>query len=134
MISLGFILFIDSIFSETNYTSPKEDLYDTAAGYSLLCVTILTLVSSLLSFGYIYFYLKLNDFIKTILYQMSIIGIFGSMIMIIGEGIILIKKEQTFATCCMIHYSGVIVVFMDAFMTAMISGLRYASHKIILKR
>ena len=54
--------------------------------------------------------------------------------MIIGEGIILIKKEQTFATCCMIHYSGAIVVFMDAFMTAMISGLRYASHWIILKR
>ena len=122
------------LFSETNYTSPNEDLYDTAAGYSLLCLTILVLVSSLLSFGYIYFYLKLNDFIKTILYQMSIIGTFGSTIMIIGEGIILIKKEQTFATCCMIHYSGAIVVFMDAFMTAMISGLRYASHWIILKR
>ena len=114
------------IFSETNSSSPKEELYDTAVGYVLLCLTILALVTSLLSFGYIYLYLKLNGFIKIILHQMSLIGIVGSLIMIIGEAIILIKKEQTFTTCSMIHYTGAIVVFMDVFMTAMISGLRYA--------
>ena len=92
---------------------------------------IFALVSSLLSFGYMYLYLKLNGFIKTILYQMSMVGIVGSLIMIIGEAIILIKKEQTFATCCMIHYSGFLVVFMDVFMTAMISALRYANHCLI---
>ena len=111
-----------------NYSSPKEELYDTAAGFVLLGVTILALVSSLLSFGYMYLYLKLNGFIKTILYQMCIVGIIGTLIMIISEAIILIKKEQTFTTCCMIHYSGAIVVFMDIFMTAMISHLRYANH------
>ena len=116
-----------------NNSSPKEELYDTAAGFVLLGVTILALISSLLSCAYMYLYLKLNGFIKTILYQMCIVGIVGTLIMIIGVAIILIKKEQTFVTCCMIHYSGAIVVFMDAFMTAMISGLRYASHWIILK-
>ena len=116
------------IFSETNFSSPKEELYDTAVGYILLCLTILALVTSLLSFGYIYLYLKLNGFIKIILYQMSIVGIVGTLIMIIGEAIILFKKEQTFTTCCMIHYSGAIVVFMDVFMTAMISALRYANN------
>ena len=64
---------------------------------------------------------------------MSIVGIFGSLIMIIGEAIILIKKEQTFTTCSMIHYTGAIVVFMDVFMTAMISGLRYADDYIIFQ-
>ena len=73
-----------------------------------------------------YLYLKLNGFIKTILYQMCIVGIVGTVIMIIGVGIVLIKKEQTFVTCCMIHYSGFLVVFMDIFLTAMISTLRYA--------
>ena len=62
---------------------------------------------------------------------MSIVGIVGSLLMIVGEAIILIKKEQTFATCCMIHYSGTIVVFMDVSMTAMISALRYANNCII---
>ena len=114
-----------------NYSSPKEELYDTAAGFVLLGSTILVLVSSLLSFAYMYLYLKLNGFIKTILYQMSTVGIVGSLIMIIGEAIILIKKEQTFATCCMIHYSGFLVVFMDVFMTAMISALRYSNHCLI---
>ena len=114
-----------------NYSSPKEELYDTAAGFVLLGSTILALVSSLLSFAYMYLYLKLNGFIKTIMYQMSIIGIVGSLIMIIGEAIILIKKEQTFTTCCMIHYSGAIVVFVDVFMTAMISALRYANNYFI---
>ena len=114
-----------------NYSSPKEELYDTAAGFVLLGSTILVLVSSLLSFAYMYLYLKLNGFIKTILYQMSTVGIVGSLIMIIGEAIILIKKEQTFATCCMIHYSGFLVVFMDVFMTAMISALRYSNHYLI---
>ena len=120
-----YFLFYFFFFSETNISSPKVELYDTAVGYILLCFTILALVSSLLSFGYMYLYLKLNGFIKIILYQMSIVGIFGSLIMIIGEAIILMKKEQTFTTCCMIHYSGAIVVFMDVFMTAMISTLRY---------
>ena len=115
------------IFSETIFSSQKEELYDTAVGYILLCLTILALVTSLLSFGYMYLYLKLNGFIKNILYQMSIVGIVGSLIMIIGEAIVLIKKEQTFTTCSMIHYTGAIVVFMDVFMTAMISGLRYAN-------
>ena len=114
-----------------NYSSPKEELYDTAAGFVLLGVTILALISSLLSCAYMYLYLKLNGFIKTILYQMSTVGIVGSLIMIIGEAIILIKKEQTFATCCMIHYSGFLVVFMDVFMTAMISALRYSNHCLI---
>ena len=121
------------IFSEKNFSSPKEELYDTAVGYILLCLTILALVTSLLSFGYIYLYLKLNGFIKIILHQMSLIGIVGSLIMIIGEAIILIKKEQTFTTCSMIHYTGAIVVFMDVFMTAMISGLRYADNYIIFQ-
>ena len=53
--------------------------------------------------------------------------------MIIGEAIVLIKKEQTFTTCSMIHYTGAIVVFMDVFMTAMISGLRYANNYIIFQ-
>ena len=114
-----------------NYSSPKEELYDTAAGFVLLGSTILALVSSLLSFAYMYLYLKLNGFIKTILYQMCIVGIIGTLIMIFGEAIILIKKEQTFATCCMIHYSGFLVVFMDVFMTAMISTLRYANNCLI---
>ena len=114
-----------------NYSSPKEELYDTAAGFVLLGSTILALVSSLLSCAYMYLYLKLNGFIKTILYQMCIVGIVGTLIMIFGEAIILIKKEQTFATCCMIHYSGFLVVFMDVFMTAMISTLRYANHCLI---
>ena len=116
-----------------NYSSPKEELYDTAAGFVLLGVTILALISSLLSCAYMYLYLKLNGFIKTILYQMCIAGIVGTLIMITGEAIILIKKEQTFTTCCMIHYSGAIVVFMDVFMTAMISGLRYANNYIIFQ-
>ena len=64
---------------------------------------------------------------------MSIVGIVGSLIMIIGEAIVLIKKEQTFTTCSMIHYTGAIVVFMDVFMTAMISGLRYAIDYIIFR-
>ena len=114
-----------------NDSSPTEELYDTAAGFVLLGVTILALISSLLSCAYMYLYLKLNGFIKTILYQMSIVGIVGSLIMIIGEATILIKKEQTFTTCCMIHYSGFMVVFMDVFMTAMISALRYANHCLI---
>ena len=128
----NFSLWFIFIFSETNFKqSPKGELYDTAIGYILLCLTTLVLVSSLLSFAYTYLYLKLNGFIKTVLYQMSLVGIVGSLIMIIGEAIILIKKEQTFTTCCMIHYSGAIVVFMDVFMTAMISALRYANNYII---
>ena len=128
----NFSLLFIFIFSETNFKqSPKGELYDTAIGYILLCLTTLVLVSSLLSFAYTYLYLKLNGFIKTVLYQMSIVGIVGSLIMIIGEAIILIKKEQTFTTCCMIHYSGAIVVFVDVFMTAMISALRYANSYII---
>ena len=128
----NFSLWFIFIFSETNFKqSPKGELYDTAIGYILLCLTTLVLVSSLLSFAYTYLYLKLNGFIKTVLYQMSIVGIVGSLIMIIGEAIILIKKEQTFTTCCMIHYSGAIVVFVDVFMTAMISALRYANNYII---
>ena len=92
----NFSLWFIFIFSETNFKqSPKGELYDTAIGYILLCLTTLVLVSSLLSFAYTYLYLKLNGFIKTILYQMSIVGIVGSLIMIIGEAIILIKKEQT---------------------------------------
>ena len=128
----NFSLWFIFIFLETNFKqSPKGELYDTAIGYILLCLTTLVLVSSLLSFAYTYLYLKLNGFIKTVLYQMSIVGIVGSLIMIIGEAIILIKKEQTFTTCCMIHYSGAIVVFMDVFMTAMISAIRYANNYII---
>ena len=131
-IYLIFLYDLFLFFSETNFKqSPKGELYDTAIGYILLCLTTLVLFSSLLSFAYTYLYLKLNGFIKTVLYQMSIVGIVGSLIMIIGEAIILIKKEQTFTTCCMIHYSGAIVVFMDVFMTAMISALRYANNYII---
>ena len=112
-------------FSETNFSSPKEELYDTAAGFVLLGVTILALISSLLSCAYMYLYLKLNGFIKTILYQMCIVGIVGTLIMIFGEAIILIKKEQTFVTCCMIHYSGFLVVFMDIFVPSLLFSWNY---------
>jgi hypothetical protein len=103
----------------------KEELYNTATGYVVLGSTVLVLISSLISFGYIWYYLKLNVFLKTILYQMSVLGIIGSAITILAEAIILITKEQTLTTCSIMHYSAFIVVSSDVLMTAMISALRY---------
>ena len=103
----------------------KEELYNTATGYLVLGSTVIVCISSLLSFVYIQYYLKLNIFLKKILYQMSILGIIGSGICMVAEVIILIKKEQTYTTCSMIYYSGFIVGNLDVTMTAMISALRY---------
>ena len=103
----------------------KEELYNTATGYFVLGSTVLVFMSSLLSFAYIQYYLKLNIFLKKILYQMSILGIIGSGICMVAEVIILIRKEQTYTTCSMIYYSGFIVANLDVTMTAMISALRY---------
>ena len=103
----------------------KEELYNTATGYLVLGSTVIVCISSLLSFVYIQYYLKLNIFLKKILYQMSILGIIGSGICMVAEVIILIKKEQTYTTCSMIYYSGFIVANLDVTMTAMISALRY---------
>ena len=103
----------------------KEELYNTATGYFVLGSTVLVCISSLLSFVYIQYYLKLNIFLKKILYQMSILGIIGSGICMIAEVTILITKEQTYTTCSMIYYSGFIVANLDVTMTAMISALRY---------
>ena len=108
----------------------KEELYNTATGYFVLGSTVLVFISSLLSFAYIRYYLKLNIFLKKILYQMSILGIIGSSVCIIAEVIILIKKEQTYKTCSMIYYSGFIVANLDVTMTAMISALRYTGSAI----
>ena len=103
----------------------KEELYNTATGYLVLGSTVIVCISSLLSFVYIQYYLKLNIFLKKILYQMSILGIIGSGICMVAEVIILIKKEQTYTTCSMIYYSGFITANLDVTMTAMISALRY---------
>ena len=103
----------------------KEELYDTAAGFVLLASNVLVLVSSIISLLYIHVYLKLNVFLKVILYQMSILGILGSAIIIVAVGIILATSEQSFVTCSMIYYPFVFVGTLDVTMTSMISGLRY---------
>ena len=111
----------------TNYEFElvKEELYNTATGYFVLGSTVLVFISSMISFVYIQCYLKLNIFLKKILYQMSILGIIGSSVCMIAEVTILITKEQTYTTCSMIYYSGFIVCNLDVTMTAMISALRY---------
>ena len=112
-------------FLGTEDLIPKEELYNTSAGYILLCSTILVFLSSFFCFWYILLHLKLNKFLKTLLYLMSIFGMIASLIMIIAVVIILVRKELNFITCSMIHYSGALAVFLDASMTAMISTLRY---------
>ena len=102
-----------------------EELYNTVTGFLVLGSTMLVFISSMISFVYIQCYLKLNIFLKKILYQMSILGIIGSGICMIAEVVILVKKEQTYATCSMIYYSGFITANLDVTMTAMISALRY---------
>ena len=103
----------------------QEELYNTVTGFLVLGSTMLVFISSMISFVYIQCYLKLNIFLKKILYQMSILGIIGSGICMIAEVVILVKKEQTYATCSMIYYSGFITANLDVTMTAMISALRY---------
>ena len=103
----------------------KEELYDTAAGFVLLASNVLVLVSSIISLLYIHVYLKLNVFLKVILYQMTILGILGSTIIIVAIGIILATSEQSFVTCSMIYYPFVFMGTLDVTMTSMISGLRY---------
>ena len=56
---------------------------------------------------------------------MTILGIVGSVIVITALGIILVTKEQSFMTCSMIYYPGVLVANLDCTMISMISGLRY---------
>ena len=56
---------------------------------------------------------------------MTILGIVGSVIMITALGIILVTSEQSFMTCSMIYYPGVLVANLDVTMISMISGLRY---------
>ena len=56
---------------------------------------------------------------------MTILGIVGSVIVITALGIILVTKEQSFMTCSMIYYPGVLVANLDVTMISMISGLRY---------
>ena len=102
----------------------EEELFNTPAGKILLSVTTLALVSSLICFGYIYFFLKLNIFIKSILYQMSVLGILGSGIMLVAEGIIQKTQNQSFTTCLMIHYTSASVASLGIAMTTMISALR----------
>ena len=94
-------------------------------GNVLLVLNVLVIVSSVISLIYIHFYLKLNIFLKAILYQMTILGIVGSVIVITALGIILVTKEQSFMTCSMIYYPGVLVASLDCTMISMISGLRY---------
>ena len=108
-----------------NSESLKEELYDTPVGNVLLVLNVLVIVSSVISLIYIHFYLKLNIFLKAILYQMTILGIVGSVIMITALGIILVTSEQSFMTCSMIYYPGVLVANLDVTMISMISGLRY---------
>ena len=103
----------------------KEELYDTAAGFMLLASNVLVLVSSIISLLYIHVYLKLNVFLKVILYQMTILGILGSAIIIVAIGTILATSEQSFVTCSMIYYPFVFMGTLDVTMTSMISGLRY---------
>ena len=55
---------------------------------------------------------------------MAIMGMILTIIMIVAEVIVMLSKEQNFTTCCMIHYPGAIIVFMDVSMTAMVSALR----------
>ena len=56
---------------------------------------------------------------------MTILGIVGSVIVITALGIILVTNEQSFTTCSMIYYPGVMVANLDVTMISMISGLRY---------
>ena len=91
----------------------------------LLASNVLVLISSMISLGYIHIYLKLNVILKIILYQMTILGILGSAIIIVAVGIILATNEQSFVTCSMIYYPFVFVGTLDVTMTSMISGLRY---------
>ena len=56
---------------------------------------------------------------------MTILGIVGSVIMITALGIILVTSEQSFMTCSMIIYPGVLMANLDVTMISMISGLRY---------
>ena len=55
---------------------------------------------------------------------MATMGMILTLIMIVTEVIVMLSKEQNFTTCCMIHYPGAIIVFMDVSMTAMVSVLR----------
>ena len=105
----------------------KEELYDTTAGYALLASNILVFISSMISLVYVHMYLKLNVFLKVILYQMTILGILGSAVVIIAVGIILVTSEQSFTTCAMIYYPIVFMGTLGATMTSMISGLRYVN-------
>jgi hypothetical protein len=56
---------------------------------------------------------------------MTILQIVGSVIVITALGIILVTNEQSFMTCSMIYYPGVMVATLDVTMISMISGLRY---------
>ena len=103
----------------------KEEIYDTAAGFVLLASNVLLLISSIISLIYIHFYLKLNVFLKVILYQMTILGILGSAIIIVAVEIILATSEQSFLTCSLIYYPFVFMGTLIVTMTSMISGLRY---------
>lgn len=102
----------------------KEELYDTAAGFLLLASNVLWLISSIISLLYIHIYLKLNAFLKVILYQMTILGILGSAIILVAVGIILATNEQSFVTCSMIYYPFAFMGTLIVTMTSMISGLR----------
>ena len=91
----------------------------------LLASNVLLLISSIISLIYIHVYLKLNVFLKVILYQMTILGILGSAIIIVAVGIILATSEQSFVTCSLIYYPFVFMGTLIVTMTSMISGLRY---------
>ena len=108
-----------------NSDSIKEELYDTSAGFVLLASNVLVLVSSITSLLYIHVYLKLNVFLKVILYQMTILGILGSAIIIVAVEIILATSKQSFVTCSLIYYPFVFMGTLIVTMTSMISGLRY---------
>ena len=103
----------------------KEEIYDTAAGFVLLASNVLLLISSIISLIYIHVYLKLNVFLKVILYQMTILGILGSAIIIVAVEIILATSKQSFVTCSLIYYPFVFMGTLIVTMTSMISGLRY---------
>ena len=91
----------------------------------LLASNVLLLISSIISLIYIHVYLKLNVFLKVILYQMTILGILGSAIIIVAVEIILATSKQSFVTCSLIYYPFVFMGTLIVTMTSMISGLRY---------
>ena len=105
-------------------------LYESNTGFIFLGTSLAGTLISITSLCYIYFKLKLNPMIKSILYFMGFQNLVMFLINVICILIILINKNQSFEVCATLLPSLIVVYSCDLMIVSLISAIR---HHMVLK-